>query len=42
MMMAEIHEHGTVKATEYRDDGTELDAVVPDWLAARVTEFAVS
>jgi GTP-binding protein HflX len=41
-LVAEIHEHGTVNATEYRNDGTELDAMVPDWLAARVTEFAVS
>jgi GTP-binding protein HflX len=40
-VVAEIHEHGTVSATEYRDEGTELDAVVPDWLAARVAEFAV-
>jgi GTP-binding protein HflX len=41
-LVAEIHEHGTVTATEYRDDGTELDAMVPDWLAARVSDFAVT
>ncbi len=40
-LVAEIHQHGTVTATAYTDDGTELDALVPDWLAARVAEFAV-
>jgi GTP-binding protein HflX len=40
-LVAEIHEHGTVTATSYTGDGTQLDAMVPDWLASRVTEYAV-
>ncbi len=40
-VVAEIHQHGTVQATQYTQDGTTLDAVVPGWLAARVAEYAV-
>ena len=40
-VVAEIHQHGRVTATAYSDAGTALEAVVPDWLAARVEEFAV-
>ncbi len=40
-LVAELHDHGTVTATTYRDAGTDVAAVVPEWLAARVAEFAV-
>ncbi len=39
-VVAQLHEHGTVTATEYSPEGTLLSAVVPQWLAAKVAEFA--
>lgn len=39
-LVSEIHEHGEVHGIEYSDGGTTIDAAVPEWLAARVTEYA--
>ncbi len=39
-LVAEVHRHGTVTATDYTDQGTVLTVVVPDWLAAKVQEFS--
>lgn len=41
-LVSEIHEHGNVAEVEYRDAGTMIDAVVPEWLAARLEEYEVS
>lgn len=39
-LVSEVHEHGDVLASTYSDHGTDLRALVPGWLAARLAEFA--
>lgn len=39
-LVSEIHEHGDVLASSYSDHGTDLRALVPGWLAARLSDYA--
>jgi GTP-binding protein HflX len=40
-VVAEIHNVGTVHRSSYAEDGTTLDAVVPDWLAPKLAQWQV-
>ncbi len=39
-LVSEIHDHGEVITSAYSDHGTSVDALVPQWLAARLTPYA--
>lgn len=40
-VVASIHQHGTVHATEYSEDGTTLEAVVPGWLEPQLGQWRI-
>lgn len=40
-VVAAIHEHGSVRSTDYDADGTMLDAVVPGWMEPQLDQWRV-